>query len=103
MYMREFVADVNQMFENAKKYNPPDHAIFKCAESMQQVFERKLREIRLEMTKIHQNDANFMRNRLNSESHHTLEGSLDIEADQLLPIGPNAFEYEDYLANFGEK
>ncbi|CAB3404470.1 unnamed protein product [Caenorhabditis bovis] len=91
-YLREFVSDVNLMFENAKKYNPKENPIFKCAETMQELFEKKLLEIRELIRGDHKTD----RRRNRCESQRTLEGSLDIDADQLISLDPE-FVHELYI------
>uniref|UniRef100_A0A1I7U7M3 CFAP91 domain-containing protein n=1 Tax=Caenorhabditis tropicalis TaxID=1561998 RepID=A0A1I7U7M3_9PELO len=97
LYLGQFVNDVNLMFENAKTYNPKDNAVFKCAETMQEVFDKKLYDVREQMTarqqmiqfQQQQNDPmSSARKRVQSESQKTVD-SLDIDSDQLLPLDAN--------------
>ncbi|EFP02159.1 hypothetical protein CRE_24962 [Caenorhabditis remanei] len=102
LYLGEFVNDVNLMFENAKTYNPKDNAVFKCAETMQEVFDKKLIEVREEMTRrqqllhLHQQQSldpmSSARKRVQSESQKTTD-SLDIDSDQLLPLDASLMKY----------
>ncbi|CAL2030882.1 unnamed protein product [Caenorhabditis brenneri] len=98
LFLGEFVNDVNLMFENAKTYNPKDNAVFKCAETMQEVFDKKLYDVR-EIMRAHQqvllfqqqqqhNPISSARKRVQSESQKTTD-SLDIDSDQLLPLDAN--------------
>uniref|UniRef100_A0A8R1I4V8 Uncharacterized protein n=1 Tax=Caenorhabditis japonica TaxID=281687 RepID=A0A8R1I4V8_CAEJA len=98
-YLRQFVNDVNLMFENAKTYNPRDHAVFKCAETMQEVFEKKLTEVKMQMAEHQQMlQASAMRSarkRVQSESGKTVD-SLDIDPEQLLPLDPSVLNYFNF-------
>lgn len=85
------------MFENAKSYNPRDNAVFKCAEIMQEVFEKKLIEVKQQIRARHEqivvdqqqgassSSMSSARKRVQSESQRTVD-SLDIDSDQLLPL-----------------
>ncbi|CAD6196999.1 unnamed protein product [Caenorhabditis auriculariae] len=76
--LKQFIGDVTQMFENAKAYNPKNSAPYHCAETLQEVFESHLAEARASMRA----RANVDRRHI-SESR-TLDGSLDIDTDQLI-------------------
>ncbi|UMM16691.1 hypothetical protein L5515_013595 [Caenorhabditis briggsae] len=103
-YLGHFVNDVNLMFENAKTYNPKDSAIFKCAETIQEVFDKKLMAVREQMTanqqmllfqQNHHDPMSTARKRVQSESQKTVD-SLDIDPDQLLPFDPSVMMYFGY-------
>lgn len=105
LYLSQFVNDVNQMFENAKTYNPKGNAVFKCAETMQEVFDKKLIDVREQMTARQQmlllataqqqDPMSSIRKRVQSESQRTVD-SLDIDSDQLLPLDANLMRLYDF-------
>ncbi|KHN88716.1 Nucleosome-remodeling factor subunit [Toxocara canis] len=78
--LKDFSADVTQIFENARTYNAKDSAIYQCADILEQRFRERLIQVKEQI-----DGRNRERNQV-SESR-TVDSSLDIDTDQLLNTG----------------
>ncbi|VDK42531.1 unnamed protein product [Anisakis simplex] len=78
--LKDFSADVTQIFENARTYNSRESAIHQCADILEQHFREHLLEVKEQIE-----GRNRERNQA-SESR-TVDSSLDIDTDQLLNTG----------------
>ncbi|MFH4978510.1 hypothetical protein AB6A40_005219 [Gnathostoma spinigerum] len=78
--LKDFSADITQIFVNARIYNPKDSAIYNCADILEKRFRDSLTNVKEEMD---------VRNRdqLRLSESRTVDSTLDIDTDQLLAMG----------------
>uniref|UniRef100_F1KPU6 Nucleosome-remodeling factor subunit NURF301-like protein n=1 Tax=Ascaris suum TaxID=6253 RepID=F1KPU6_ASCSU len=75
--LKDFSADVTQIFENARTYNAKDSAIYQCADILEQRFREHLLQVKEQIE-----GRNRELNRVSD--NQTMDNSLDIDSDQLL-------------------
>lgn len=47
--LKDFTADITQIFENARTYNPKDSAIYQCADILEKQFRERILQTKAEM------------------------------------------------------
>ncbi|KAJ1366255.1 hypothetical protein KIN20_026867 [Parelaphostrongylus tenuis] len=77
-HLKDFTADMTRLFENAKLFFARESDVYRCAETLEKVFEHGLTEVQAEI------DARINERKV-SESR-TADSSLDIDTDQLIDV-----------------
>uniref|UniRef100_A0A158R694 SMB domain-containing protein n=1 Tax=Syphacia muris TaxID=451379 RepID=A0A158R694_9BILA len=75
----EFLADIKQMFENARLYHPKASAIFRCANTLERLFDSYFAKVKKQIELRN-------RERLRVSESRTAD-SLDISTDELFQMG----------------
>lgn len=58
--LKEFTADITQIFENARIFNPKDSAIYQCADILEKQFRERIVEIKSAMERTDQKGVSIL-------------------------------------------